>query len=40
MKKATKRKIYSKGSQTLRRSADCNITVLHCVIYIMGGQIR
>ena len=34
------RKIYSKGSQTLRRSADCNITVLHCVIYIMGGQIR
>ena len=32
------RKIYSKGSQTLRRSADCNITVLHCVIYIMGGQ--
>ena len=28
------------NSQTLRRSADCNITVLHCVIYIMGGQIR
>ena len=32
------RKIYSKGSQTLRRSVDCNITVLHCVIYIMGDQ--
>ena len=28
------------NSQTLRRSADCNITVLHSVIYIMGGQIR
>ena len=26
--------IIEKGSQTLRRSADCNITDLHCVIYL------